>query len=185
MAGKKIEKELGLTGSPEEQAKIAKLQAIQRGKAARKALAVKDAEEAPEAAAEETAAIEQLTTAEEAAGIEALYASLELGDDGKASATDLLAALADPVDAAKAFAATWNDMLSGSAETTDSLTKEEFVLMAGRAKAFVAEEEDAVAPAVTLSAWLAEPCAISSAGGTGGSSREAALAEARAAFLAL
>lgn len=36
VAGLKVEKELGLTGSPEEQAQIAKMQAMQRGKAARK-----------------------------------------------------------------------------------------------------------------------------------------------------
>ena len=146
VAGKKIEKELGLTGSPEEQEKIAKLQAIQRGKAARKAMAIKTEEgaAAPETAAEEVAAIEQLTTAEESAAIEALYAGLALDDDGKAAATELLKALAEPADDLKEFATAWTDMLSGAAEATDSMTKDEFVLMAGRSKAFAAEEEDAV-----------------------------------------
>eukprot|EP01046_Picozoa_sp_COSAG06_P056012 COSAG06_NODE_10467_length_1677_cov_10.581749_1_plen_52_part_10 len=37
--GQKIEEELGLTGSPEEQASIAKMQAMQRGKIARQELA--------------------------------------------------------------------------------------------------------------------------------------------------
>ena len=36
MAGKKVEKELGLTGSEEEAQQIAKMQAVQRGKIARR-----------------------------------------------------------------------------------------------------------------------------------------------------